>query len=255
MTQGDSSSSKDQRRLYGDLAWTWPLISPKEDYVPESEEVCELIRKHSKIEAKTLLNLGCGGGHNDWTLKRHFNLTSVDISEEMLGLARDLNPEVEYLKGDMRTLRLDRTFDAVVAFDSINYMRTKEDLRTVFEAAWAHVCPGGAFVTFVEVEKSRFHQNRTSVLQGSSGDVEVTFIENDYDPDPSDTSFESTFVYLIRRAGVLEIHTDHHLCGIFDMETWLGLLKDVGFDVKVIAGECDDFKKESIPALICLKPL
>jgi SAM-dependent methyltransferase len=246
--------SKDQRRLYGDLAWTWPIISPKERYVEESEEFAGLVREHSSISPKTLLNLGCGGGHNDWTLKRHFELTGVDLSKEMLALARRLNPEVDYLQGDMRTLRLDRTFDSVVCFDSIDYMATEADLGAAFETAWKHLRPGGVFLTYVEIEKGRFRQNRTSVLQGSDGEVEVTFVENDYDPDPGDTSFESTFVFLIRRKEELEIHTDRHLCGIFELSTWIRLLKDVGFEVRVMPGESEDFKKLSIPTLVCLRP-
>jgi hypothetical protein len=44
------SSDKDQRRLYDDLAWTWPIISAAETYVEESERFCQLIREQSQIE-------------------------------------------------------------------------------------------------------------------------------------------------------------------------------------------------------------
>ena len=36
-------------------------------------------------------------------------MTLVDLSEEMLAVSRELNPECEHLQGDMRTLRLGRT--------------------------------------------------------------------------------------------------------------------------------------------------
>jgi SAM-dependent methyltransferase len=93
-------SGKDERRLYSDLAWTWPIISPVEDYIEETELFGKLIKEHSTIEVKTLLHLGCGGGHNDYTFKKHFKVTSVDISEDMLALAKKLNPEVNYQYGD-----------------------------------------------------------------------------------------------------------------------------------------------------------
>ena len=82
------ASGKDQRRLYGDLAWTWPIISARETYVEEGERFAALIREHSQIEPKTLLKLGCRGGHNDWTLKQLFHLTAADVSEDMLALAK-----------------------------------------------------------------------------------------------------------------------------------------------------------------------
>ena len=84
------------------MAWTWPLISPPE----ESERVAEALRRTAEGEVGTLLHMACGGGHNDHTLRRHFRVTDLDTSGEMLALARALNPDVEYVLGDVRTARL-----------------------------------------------------------------------------------------------------------------------------------------------------
>jgi len=247
---------KDERRLYGDLAWTWPIISPVEDYIEETELFSKLIREHSKIEVKTLLHLGCGGGHNDYTFKKHFKVTSVDISEDMLTLAKKLNPEVNYQYGDMRTIRIRERFDAVTILDSINYIRAVEDLQRTFITIYEHLKPGGVFLTFVEQIAGQFKQNNTTFSTHSQSDVEITFIENDYDPDPTDTSYEATFIYLIRVGGKLEVYTDRHLCSIFKLKTWLKLLKEVGFKVIQNKFEHSTFiKGESYPILICIKPL
>ncbi len=155
------SSPKDQRRLYGDLAWTWPIISPPEDYTKESEHSAKIIREHSKIGVKTLLNLGCGGGHNDHTLKKHFEVTGVDVSRVMINLAKKLNPEVSYLIGDMRTVRLKKAYDAVTIFDSINYMLTEDELHSAFTTAFIHLRPGGVLLTYQENSPKRFKQNQT----------------------------------------------------------------------------------------------
>jgi SAM-dependent methyltransferase len=251
-----TSSGKDVRRLYGDLAWTWPIISPFEDYIEETELFSKLIKEHSKIAVKTLLNLGCGGGHNDYTFKKHFKVISVDISEDILRLAKKLNPEVSYQYGDMRTIRLGERFDAVTILDSINYIRTVEDLQRTFITSYEHLKPGGVFLTFVEKIAGQFKQNDTSYSTHSQGNVEITFIENHYDPDPTNTSYEATFIYLIRVGGKLEVHTDRHLCGIFKLETWLKLLKAIGFKVKQMKFKYSPFiEGESYPVLICIKPL
>lgn len=250
------SSGKDDRRLYSDLAWTWSIISPVEDYIEETELFSKLIREHSKIEVKTLLHLGCGGGHNDYTFKKDFKVTSVDISEDMLTLAKKLNPEVNYQHGDMRTIRLEERFDAVTILDSINYIRTVEDLRRTFITAYEHLKPGGVFLTFIEQIAGQFKQNNITHSTHSQGDVEITFIENYYDLDPDDTNYEVTFIYLIRVGGKLEVHTDRHLCGIFKLETWLELLKATGFEVKQVKFTHSTFTEgESYPILICIKPL
>jgi len=248
-------SPKDERRLYEDLVWVWPIMSPPEDYVEEGRKLSELIKERSPAGAETLLHLGCGGGHNDHTLKDYFKVTGIDISEPMLELAGRLNPEVDYHQGDMRSVRLGKTFDAVVGLDSLAYMQTEEELRGVFETAYLHLKPGGVFLAFPEFTRERFQQNWAHSSSHSSGDVSITYFENYYDPDPGGTIIEATFIYLIRQGGKLEIETDRHLCGIFGMETWLSLLNETGFEVELtqLILRNDSGDEEEYPLLVCLK--
>jgi SAM-dependent methyltransferase len=250
----ETRNGKDTRRLYGDLAWTWPIISPPGEYVEESETFAKVIKEHSKEKPKTLLHLGCGGGHNDYTLKKYFDVTGVDISENMLGLARKLNPEADYRQGDMRTVRLGELFDAVIIFDSINYMLTEDELGSAFKTAYEHLKPGGVFLTIPEDYPQRFKQNETEHRICKNDDVEIVFIENGYDPETNDTEYEGTFVYLIRRDGKLEIHTDRHLNGIFELDTWRRLLNDVGFEVNELKFTHSSLKEgDFYPMFVCAK--
>ncbi len=238
-------------RLYRDLAWTWPIISPHEDYVEEAETALRLMRAHARIPVRTLLHLGCGGGHLDWTLKRELEIVGVDRSEDMLALARSLNPEVRYEIGDMRAADLGKTFDAVAVFDSITYMRTLEDLRATFRTARRHLNEGGVFVTYAEETPNRFRQHRTRVTTSARGDVTITFVEHAFDPDPKDTVFETDFVFLIRRRGGLEVETDHHEGGLFPRETWLRALEEAKFDARVV--EPDSPEGDGIPWFVAVK--
>jgi SAM-dependent methyltransferase len=243
---------KDARRLYADLAWTWPIISPPEDYVPEGEFFTRLIREHSDCEPETLLHLGCGGGHNDHTLKKYFKVTGVDTSPDMLELARKLNPDVTYVEGDMRSVRLERTFGAVAILDSVNYMLTESDLRAAFDMAYVHLEPGGVFITIIEQTREGFRQNQVKHLIRKSDGVEIAFVENMYDPDPSDTYYESTFIYLIRKAGRLKIESDRHLGGLFPVDVWYDTLQAAGFSVRTVEYE-DPESGDDVPVVICVK--
>ena len=115
-------------RLYGDLAPWFHLLTAPEDYAVEAARYERLILE-SLPEAETLLELGSGGGNNASHLKRRFACTLSDLSPQMLTLSRELNPECEHVLGDMRTLRLGRTFDAVFVHDAVAYMTTESDLR------------------------------------------------------------------------------------------------------------------------------
>jgi len=242
-------------RLYGDLAWLWPIISSVEDYSKEAEFFARTIQEESQVPVSTLLDIGCGGGHLDNYLKKHFQITAADISEPMLELARMLNPEVVYLTGDMCTMRLGQLFDTVIIHDAINYMLNPADLKAAFQTAFEHLRPGGVFLTFVEVMTRSFQQNKTFVTSRSRGDTEVVFIENYYDPDPHDTTYEGTYVYLIRQKGHLSVETDRHLGGVFPLETWRSLLKQVGFVVKQREWKHSEFVEgKALPLLVCTKP-
>jgi SAM-dependent methyltransferase len=249
------SDEKDTRRLYHDLNWIWPIISSPVDYEEETEFFSRTIQKKASIETRTLLHLGCGGGRNDYIFKNHFEVTGIDVSREMLALAEDLNPEVSYIWGDMRTIRLGTRFDAVTALDSINYMRTEDDLLRTFRTADRHLNPGGIFLTLVEENRARFKQDRTVASTHIQGGTRVTFIENSFDPDPSDTQFEMTFIYLVRKNARLEIYTDSHLWGLFDKQTWYRLLEETGFEIEELDFEHSTFLEENfLPLFVCHKP-
>lgn len=187
---------------YNDLAWTESIITSPTEYAQDTEYFVKIINDNSRIEVKTLLHLGCGAGGNDYTFKKHFKVTGVDISEGMLALARRLNPEVRYISGDMRNIQLNETFDAVAIPDSVGYMTTTQDIRQAIMTASKHLKPGGILLIVALVSED--FRNNNFVYTGSRGDIEVTIFENNYFCDSQPTLYEATFAYLIRRKGSLE---------------------------------------------------
>lgn len=239
-------------RLYSDLAWLWPIWQDVEEYRQESERFAELIRQYSKIEAGTILDMGCGGGKNDYYLKSHFSLTGIDLSQAMLDNARKLNPECDYQVGDVRDFDLGRRFDSVFINDSITYMLNPKDLARAFQTAYQHLKPGGVCITYPDDCKEKFRQNHTRVWQRNRGNLDLVFIENNYDPDPNDDTYETFFVFLIRERGSLRIEEDLHICGLFELDVWKKALKQTGFEVH----EADlDREPEGLPTFVCVKPL
>src|ERR1700733_512844 len=134
-------------RLYQDLAQWWPLISPPAQYAAEAAYLAAVLesapRQSAPRPVRDVLDLGSGGGNVAVHLKRHARLTLVDISESMLAVSRQLNPECEHRQGDMRTVRLGVSFDAVLVHDAVDYMPSHNNLRQVIETAFAHCRPGG----------------------------------------------------------------------------------------------------------------
>ena len=217
---------------YGDLAWTESIITSPGDYAEETDFYVKLIKENSRIETKTLLHLGCGAGGNDYIFKQHFRVTGVDISGKMLKIARNINPEVTYLYGDMRSIDLKERFDAVAVPDSIDYMATMPDLEVMIGVACKHLRPGGVLL-IVAKTREEFRENNFCYT-GAKDDIEITIFENNYIPNSDRATYEATLVYLIRRGGKLSIHTDRHILGLFSQTEWLSLLKGAGLEVKQI---------------------
>ncbi len=214
---------------YNALAWTEAIIARPEDYAHETEFYINIIREKARIDVKTLLHPGCGAGCNDYTFKKHFRVTGVDISDGMLDIARGKNPEVAYLHGDMRSLNLKERFDAVAIPESIDYMVTLPDLERAINAACRHLNPGGLLLVAAKV-REEFSENNFCYT-GAKDNVEITVFENNYIPEKNPSTYEATMIYLIRIDGRLSIQTDCHKLGLFSRDEWFMVFKNAGLEV------------------------
>lgn len=134
--------------VFGPYSRYYDLLYRDKEYAGEAAYIHSLIQSRSP-GAKNLLNLGCGSGRHDRELALlGYRITGVDRSEEMLACARgNSGPFVnslEYLCGDLRSLRLGRSYDVVLAlFHVFSYQATNADLYAAFSTVSAHLAPGG----------------------------------------------------------------------------------------------------------------
>jgi SAM-dependent methyltransferase len=218
--------------MYGDLAHLWPLISPPEEYADEAAHWRDALRARLGPGRHRLLDLGVGGGHNLSHLTDDFEATAVDLSPRMLELSARLNPGVEHHVGDMRTVRLGRTFDAVLIHDAVSYLLTEEDLRATFETARAHLAPGGVLIVAPDWYRETWKGTEVFSRVRRAEGRELVFVEYRTDLDPNDTTVETVFLYITNEGGEIRIERDHHVMGLFSMDIWLGRMRDAGFDVE-----------------------
>ncbi len=94
--------------LYNELVSMWPFVSPPSSYVEEVDTFRGKFRERGIPDGADVLHLGSGGGSIDYHLKKFYRLTGVDLSDAMIGRASDINPDVNYIQGDIRSVRLGR---------------------------------------------------------------------------------------------------------------------------------------------------
>jgi len=226
-------------RLYSELAPWFHLVTHPSDYEEEAAFISRVVDAAIEGKARTLLELGSGGGNNASHLKARFACTLTDVSPEMLELSRTLNPECEHIQGDMRTLRLGSTFDVVLAHDAVAYMTTEDDLRAVLETVSAHLRPGGVGILVPDTTRELFAaQTRHGGHDGDDG-RRLRYLEWDHDPDPGDTSYDVEFVVVLIEDGKeVRVEYDHQTCGVFSEAAWRQLITQAGLavvDVETIA--------------------
>jgi SAM-dependent methyltransferase len=220
---------KNNWKAYNDLAWVDLILSLPDDYIKETELYCTAMMDQAKNKIQTLLHLGCGAGMYDYTFKKFFTVTGVDISQGMLDVAKSLNPDITYLRGDMRTIKLSEMYDAIAIPDSIGYMVTFEDLEQTILTAHHHLNPGGILLIVAQM-REEFNENNF-VYTGVKDELNITIFENNHIIDSQKEKYEAVLIYLIRNKGKLKIYRDRHLIGLFPLATWMTLLKKVGFEV------------------------
>ncbi|UZQ55230.1 class I SAM-dependent methyltransferase [Trichothermofontia sichuanensis B231] len=141
--------------VFGQYARYYDLLYQDKDYQKESDFIIELLKEYAP-HAKNLLELGCGTGrHAEYLLKAGYQITGVEKSADMLKICQqrqqrlspDLKSLLEITEGDLRTIRIGKKFDAVLAlFHVISYQSTNDDLLAAFTTVHEHLEPGGIFI-------------------------------------------------------------------------------------------------------------
>jgi len=191
----------------------------------------EVIARHAR--GKRAIDFGCGAGRSTRFLKQlGFETTGVDISAEMLAIARERDPDGEYLltaPGDFGRLHPGEA-DLVLAafpFDNIPTIAEKERIARGLRLLLA---PEGRFVNLVSTPEiyvnewvsfstKDFPENR----RAQSGDLVRIVVTDTDDPRPVEdvVCSEDDYRSLFARAGlrVLEVH--HPLGRTEDPVEWV----------------------------------
>lgn len=133
-------------KLYSELAEIYDqLYLNIFDYEQDAEFVDLILKKY---QIKEFLELGCGSGHLAKLLfDKDYKITGIDLYDEMLQIARKRLPKVKFLQQDIRQLKLDRKFDAIIAMGRMfTYMTTNEDVEQSIHSIAACLNSCGIFL-------------------------------------------------------------------------------------------------------------
>jgi SAM-dependent methyltransferase len=131
------------------------LIYQGKDYIGEVNYILSFLNEyHPNLES--ILELGSGTGSHALILaEKGYLVDGIDLSSEMLAIANercqnlseDIAQRVNFMQGDVRTIRTQKKYDAVISlFHVMSYQVSNEDLHAAFKTAKLHLKPGGVFL-------------------------------------------------------------------------------------------------------------
>lgn len=134
--------SKELGKKYDQISEWWnheiARINPGIDYVKRG---MEFIAQNSKV-----LDIGCGSGRLIELFKKNHQVTGIDLSIEMIKMAKTKHPAVEFICGDFLEWNTQETFDYIIAWDSV--FHAAHDLQRAVTVKMCDLLSEGGILLF-----------------------------------------------------------------------------------------------------------
>jgi SAM-dependent methyltransferase len=199
------------------------------DYAAESAKIARLVRER-KPDAHTLLDVACGTGKHLEHLRAEFTCEGTDLDKGLLEVAHSRVPDVPLHEGDMRTLDLGKTFDAITClFSAIGFVGSLDGLEAAAEAFARHLAPGGVLLVEPWIEPDVWIPGRPHALAANGDGISVgrVTIGGLHDERISTTEMH----YSVATAGGFEEWVEHHELYLFTRDEMRAAFERAGFAV------------------------
>ncbi|MCM8784410.1 MAG: methyltransferase domain-containing protein [Candidatus Omnitrophica bacterium] len=130
----------------------YDLIYQDKDYKKETDFLERLFKNYLKKKPESILDLGCGtGNHSLRLIKRGYQVTGVDISEDMVKIAKEkLNKadlKGKFLVKDIVNYKPRKKFAVVISmFAVVNYITEIKSLKRLFKNVYQSLKKNGIFI-------------------------------------------------------------------------------------------------------------
>lgn len=133
---------------------------------------------------KSVLDAGCGTGRVTRELAaRGLDVAGVDLDPVMLGTGMRKAPQLKWLVGDLETIELGRTFDAVLMAGNVMIFLTPGSEGRVLANLARHLAPQGLLIAGFQLRPSGFTlRNYDALAAGVGLELVERFATWDADP-------------------------------------------------------------------------
>jgi dTDP-3-amino-3,4,6-trideoxy-alpha-D-glucopyranose N,N-dimethyltransferase len=220
--------------IYERSARVYDALCRHKDYAGASATLCAIVDRFSP-GASTLLDVGCGTGLHLSHLGTRFVVEGLDLSPEMLDIARARCPGVRLHQGSLVEFDLGKRFDVVTClFGSIAYARDEGNLRRAAACLAGHLQAGGLVIVEPWVTPGRFVSGRLVLDTVDDADLKVARVYVT-ERQGEVSIFDSSYV-IGTPDGVASFRERQEL-GLFSDEVYRTALTDAGLDIVDASGD------------------
>jgi ubiquinone/menaquinone biosynthesis C-methylase UbiE len=222
-----------EQMLYAELAKYYDLIYSFKDYRKEALRIKSLILKYKESDGNELLDVACGTGHHLMHLNAEFSCTGVDVSGEILQVARKNVRKVTFRQADMTTMDLGKEFDVITClFSSIGYVKTYQSLEKTICNFAAHLKKGGVVLIEPWLTKSTYLTGSPHMTTYDGNDIKIARL-NISELKGNLSVIDMHYLVAEKDKGV-KYYVDRHELGLFETVETLDIMKRAGLRSKFL---------------------
>jgi SAM-dependent methyltransferase len=159
--------------MYGKLAKYYDSLYFDKDYARDVKIIRRSIARYKSSTGRELLDVGCGTGKHLEHF-RDFHCTGVDVSDEMLRIAKKNASNARFVRGDMSHFHLLTKFDVILClFSSIGYLKTSRQLRIAIRNFARHLKVGGIVIIEPWIQESKWRVGHVGIKTYNSETVKI----------------------------------------------------------------------------------
>ncbi|WP_019242667.1 MULTISPECIES: class I SAM-dependent DNA methyltransferase [Bacillus] len=235
---------------YQRFAFVYDALMQDVPYEKWIERFMEKMQAYN-IKGKKVLDVACGTG--EFTIRlaeKGYNVTGVDLSEEMLAIAKVKADQhqinVPFFHQNMIELSLGDKFDSIVVFcDSLNYLEEEEQVQETFRQIYEHLNHGGLFMFDVHSIYKMEHIFANATFADVTDDV--SYIWNSFEgKERYSVDHELTFfVKVDEESDLFERFEEDHYQRTYPIETFINWLQQIGFTVKEVLADLENHEPQA----------
>lgn len=216
--------------FYTKLAKHYDKIYHYVDYEKQAKFLTQLIRQYNSSSNKKVLDVACGTGTHAYLIQKDsYEAWGLDISPDILSIARQKYPNVNFLEGNMQTFKLNEKFGTIIIFfNSILYNKNKREMTIALGNFYNHLDKNGILI-FDTVNKSVGINSKKGEYKYKEKDLKIVF-QPQWVFNQKKNIIDLKIDFIINGQ---KIH-DHHAMGAFSFQEQKQLAQDAGFEVLVL---------------------